>query len=129
MNDQPTCGQGLAEHSALPALMGAVTDAVAEILELHLASIDPRDDASRPEHEAYARLSRGHRDAAATLRDIADRMSASRDLPIANHDMQALTDSRNAEAFERFVKLERDLSELLERRLVADEQLLAEMRA
>ena len=128
MDDQPTCGKGLAAHSALPALMGELTGAVAEILELHLVSLDPKDSPSRPEHEAYTRLVREHRDAAERLRAIGGSMAGHRDLPMANHHMQALTDPRNVGAFERFVTLERELRELLEARLATDEEMLAGMR-
>ena len=35
MADQPTCGQGLAEHSSLPAKLGQRTASVVELLEVH----------------------------------------------------------------------------------------------
>ena len=129
MDEQPSCGKGLADHSALPALMADVTDAVAEILELHLQSLDPEDAGARPEFDAYVRVAREHRDAAERLRQIGEHMTGYRDLPMGEHDMDVLMHPRNAEAFERFVALERELNALLEKRLAADEEMLASMRA
>jgi hypothetical protein len=37
--NQPTCGQGLAEHSALPAKLGELTAAVAANLEQELLAL------------------------------------------------------------------------------------------
>jgi hypothetical protein len=41
MEDQRTCGKGLAEHSALPAKLGELTAAMAENLEIHMRSFSP----------------------------------------------------------------------------------------
>ena len=40
--DEPTCGKGLAEHSALPAKIGAVIGAIGEVLEFHMTALDLR---------------------------------------------------------------------------------------
>ena len=44
MKEQQTCGKGLAENSALPAKLGELTDALAEILEAHREALDPTDE-------------------------------------------------------------------------------------
>jgi hypothetical protein len=41
----PTCGQGLAHHSHLPATLADLLSAVAQNLEIHLAAIDSQDEA------------------------------------------------------------------------------------
>jgi len=41
MANPRTCGQGLAEHSPLPAKLGELTATVAEILERHMKGDEP----------------------------------------------------------------------------------------
>ncbi|MGH8310602.1 MAG: hypothetical protein ACRETX_12525, partial [Steroidobacteraceae bacterium] len=65
MDEQRTCGQGLAEHAALPAKLAELTDAVAETLERHQEALDLSDESSRREHAAYVELAQQHRSTAA----------------------------------------------------------------
>jgi hypothetical protein len=127
-NDIPTCGKGLAEHSAIPAKLGELTDAVAANLELHMLALDLNDETSRREHDAYASLAKEHRATAARLRATASEMAGYRGLPMGRHDEQAMSDPRFGEAFGRFVQCERELLALLQRRLEQDEGMLAMMR-
>src|SRR6202165_1864489 len=53
MSEQPTCGKGLAEHSAFPARFGDLLAAMAENLEVHLSTLDPTDEATEAERHAY----------------------------------------------------------------------------
>ena len=68
MQDQPSCGRGLAEHSTLPTKMGELIASVAENLEAHMKALDLNDENSRKEHDAYLELSQKHRQIAARLR-------------------------------------------------------------
>lgn len=129
MEEEPTCGKGLAEHSALPAKLGELTAAVAGILETHMEALDLADENSRKEHEAYRELAKEHRETAAQLRATAARMAGYRDLPMGRHDMSVMTSPKPREAFERFVQHEQELLELLQRRLEPDRQMLGEMGA
>ena len=53
-----------------------------------------------------------------------DRVAAYRDLPMARHDMQVMADpAGQIEAFRRFVALERELLELLGRKLEQDQAM------
>ena len=54
-------------------------------------------------------------------------MAAPRDLPMGRHDAKAMSSPAVAEAFERFVEVERELVGLLEERVWEDAKLLAEM--
>jgi hypothetical protein len=101
MDDQPTCGKGLAEHSALPAKVAELEDALAENLETHQKTI------------------------AAQLRETARHMAGYRDLPMGRHDERAFADPTLFEAFERFVKVEEELLALLQAAVERDRQLLA----
>ena len=62
MDQQPTCGQGLAEHAVLPEKFADLIGAVAENLEIHLSALDPSVKRSRPEFDAYVALATEHRE-------------------------------------------------------------------
>jgi hypothetical protein len=128
MEDQRTCGKGLAEHSALPAKMGELTASVAENLELHMKALDLNDDHSKEEHHAYLELAEEHRKIAAQLDATAARMARYRDLPMGNHDQKAMTAPKVLATFERFVNLEQELLALLQKRLDQDRKMLTEIR-
>jgi hypothetical protein len=125
MDDQPTCGKGLAEHSALPAKLADLEDALAENLELHQKTLDLRDDNSRAELEAYARLAKAHRAIASQLRATAAEMAGYRDLPMGAHDEKALGDPKLLDAFATFVTREQELLALLQHAIERDQQMLA----
>lgn len=128
MADRPTCGQGLAEHSSLPATLGELTTSVAGILEVHLRALDLGDEAARREHGVYLRLAEQHRQTAGELAATGRDMAGQRDLPMGAHDPTVMSSPEAVDAFERFVQAERELLALLQERLRQDEQLLAGMR-
>jgi len=127
MEKQQTCGQGLAENSALPAKLGEMLGSVAEILETHRAALNVRDANARREDEAYRELAEAHRKIAGELREAAKRMADYRNLPMGKHDPALLSAPKAVRAFESFVTLEGQLSALLQRRLTADRAMLDEM--
>jgi hypothetical protein len=127
MDEQPTCGQGVAAHSLLPAGLAEVTDAVAADLEVHTKALDLDDQAARQEHAVYLRLAGAHRQAAAQLRAIAEDMAAQRELPMGTHDEQVLASPEIVEAFQRFVAAKQELLALLQQLLEQDRRMLAEM--
>jgi hypothetical protein len=127
MDDRPTCGKGLAEHSALPAQLSRLTAAVADVLENHMMALDLRDERSRQEHDAYRELVKGHRTVADQLRATAHRMAGYRDLPMGRHDPVAMADPQSRAVFERVVKLEEELLHFLETRLDRDRATLVAM--
>ncbi len=127
MKDQPTCGKGLAAHSRLPAKLGELTAAVAQVLEVHMKALDLGDSNARTEHEAYLKLAREHRAAAGQLQALAIEMAGYRDLPMGRHNPQAMSGPEPAEAFDRFVRVEEELLELLQSRLEQDRGMLLQM--
>jgi hypothetical protein len=129
MNDQQTCGKGLAEHARLPAKLAELIGAMAEILELHQKTLDRTDDHAREELDAYVSLAKKHRTLAAELRATAEEMAGYRDLPMARHDRKAMTDPKLAESFARFTKAEGELLDQLQTAVGRDRAMLAEMRA
>lgn len=128
MPDQPTCGKGLAEHSALPAKLGELVDALAENLELHQNTLVLTDEHARAEYRAYVRLATQHRSIAAQLRAAAEEMAGYRDLPMGAHDERAFADPRIADAFATFVRREEELLALLQHALERDRAMLGGMR-
>jgi hypothetical protein len=127
MENQPTCGKGLAEHSVLPAKMGELTASVAENLELHMTALDVSDENSKRERDAYLELVKEHRKLASQLRATAERMADYRDLPMGRHDFGAMSAPRFREAFERFVTLEQELLALLQKKVEQDRKMLIQM--
>jgi hypothetical protein len=123
-DDQPTCGKGLAAHAPLPATLGELTAAVADVLAGHMPSLDLADENARAEHEAYAALVREHRAAAEQLRATAARMAGCRDLPMGRHDVAVLSTPDAMAPFARFVRLEEELVALLQARLAQDRAML-----
>lgn len=127
MDDQPTCGKGLAQHSSLPAKLGELMAATAEVLEVHMRALDLSDENSRREHEAYTELARAHRRIAVDLAATAARMAGYRDLPMGAHDMQTMMSDPPRVAFARLVREEESLLSLLQARLEQDRAMLAQM--
>jgi hypothetical protein len=129
MTDGPTCGQGLAEHSSVPAKLGELTASLAENLELHMETLDLSDENAKTEHAAYVKLANEHRDIAAQLQATSEEMAGYRDLPMGRHDQQALSSPRLVEAFARFVTVEQELLALLRTRVQQDQQMLDDISA
>jgi hypothetical protein len=59
MENQRTCGQGLAENSALPAKLGEMIGALTGNLEAHMKALDRKDKNARKEHDAYREVREG----------------------------------------------------------------------
>lgn len=125
MSEQSTCGHGLAEHSVLHASLARLLAAIGRNLELHLSTLDPSDDLSKPEYNAYTELVAQHRDLETRLQTTADYMASCRDLPMANHNPQVLGSAPVMQAFEDLLAEEEQLVELLQGWLVTDRALLA----
>jgi hypothetical protein len=129
MSDQQTCGKGLAHHSALPRLFGAVAAAMADVLEHHRTSLDLGDPQSRPELDAYTTLTNEFRDLAAALETTAERMAGYRDLPMAPHDEAALSSGDAVAKFAGLVRAERELLQLLQGYTRQNDAMLDSMRS
>jgi uncharacterized protein YndB with AHSA1/START domain len=123
----PTCGNGLAENSALPARFSELILAMAENLELHTKTLDLSDYNARLENEAYKKLVKTQRDIAERLMTLAGEMYSYYDLPIAKHDEKKLSDPKLAEAFKNFALLEREVISMLNKRIKKEEKILAEI--
>jgi hypothetical protein len=128
IDEQPTCGKGLAEHSALPAKLGELTDAMAGILEHHQTALDVTDENARKEHRAYVKLEMEFRSIASQLEATAEHMAGYRDLPMGRHDERAMASPKALDAFATFVRVEQELLALLQKAVERDQKMLAEMQ-
>ena len=127
MDEPQTCGQGLAERSALPAQLAEVVEAMADNLHVHMQALELDDEPAREEHAVYLRLVEEQRQAAGRLRAVAGEMAAAGDLPMGRHDEQTMRSPEVGHAFRRFIESRRELQALLERMAEEDRQLLAQM--
>lgn len=128
MEDQPTCGKGLASQSSLPAMLGDLIAAMADVLKIHQQALDLTDEDARPEHEAYGTLVVELRRAADQLATIARQMIGYRDLPMGRHDEEKMGSREAVAAFEQFVKTERALLALLTETVGEHGAMLQQMR-
>jgi hypothetical protein len=123
--DRPTCGEGLAANSILPAKLAELMSARAEVLKVHTRALDLTDAAAQKDLDAYTTLERTHRDVASELADLGEEMAGYRNLPMGRHDTTVMADPKGqTEAFRRFVAVERDLLALLQTKLEGEEELL-----
>jgi oligoribonuclease (3'-5' exoribonuclease) len=123
-NEPRTCGKGLAERSAFPARLSALSAAMVDVLEQHQQTLDLSDDNAREEHTAYQLLASDYRNITTQLRTTADRMAAYRDLPMARHHAHATIAPEIRRALTTLVQRERDLAALLKTWIEQDEAML-----
>ena len=125
MEEPRTCGTGLAERSALPARLGALAAAMADVLETHQQTLDLTDDNATLERTAYQLLANDYRTLASRLRETAALMAGYRDLPRARHHAHAMLAPEVRGAIANLVERERDVSALLESWIDEDQAMLA----
>lgn len=125
--DEWTCGKGLAAGAVLPQRLGAVAAAMAEMLRVHTEALDPEDDAAKLEHEAYRSVSQQLGQVASQLDALAREMVAYEDLPMAEHDMEAMNRPIMHESFAAFVERKQELLTLLQETAESDREMLAQM--
>jgi hypothetical protein len=128
VEEQPSCGSGLAQNSVVPAALAAVTVSLAENLEVHTRALEPGDAAAAQEQGVYERVARSLRSAATDLQAAAAEMASAVDLPMGAHDMAAITTTDVLAAFESYVAAEDNLRRLLEGRREENELMLTAIR-
>lgn len=127
MDEQPTCGKGIAERSRLTAMLGELVASTARVLEVHMKALDVSDPNSKLEFDAYRDIATAHRRIAADLAGTAERMAGYRTLPMGRHDMAAMMSPAPRHAFAGFVKLEEELATFLTKNLAQDHAMLEQM--
>jgi hypothetical protein len=129
VEEQPTCGRGLAHNMAVPAALAAAAGSLAQNLELHTRALDPGDAMAAQEKTVYERVARNLRSAAADLQSAAAQMAAAADLPMGAHDLAAITTPDVLAAFQGYVEAENELRRLLEVRDQDNQQMLSAIQA
>ena len=127
MRQNLTCGKGLAHNALLPAKLGELTAAMAEILEIHMKALDLKDPAAKKEHEAYQKLAVAHREIAMQLVSTANQMNDYQDLPMGTHSKRAMSDPKVVLSFQKLMKVEQELDALLQKRKQENQKILATM--
>jgi hypothetical protein len=128
MEQQRTCGKGLAEHSTLPAKLAELIASTAKNLELHMETLDLTDPNSRREYEAYQKLVKEHQDISTRLKKTAREMEGYRELPMGKHNQKKLSDPVVIDAFKRYTNLEQELLTILNKQITEDKEMIAEVR-
>ncbi len=126
VDEEATCGIGLAQHAAIPLHLGAMFAGLAETLELHRTMLVLDDANAQKEDEVYRVLATDWKEIAALVQKAAARMAAQRDLPMGTHDVAAWGDA-HLRAFMAFVKAQTRTLALLRVAAARDEQMLAGM--
>lgn len=129
MANEPTCGEGLAEHAAVPQVVAELLRAVSDNLVAHLTMLAGDDDETQREAQVYERLSERHREAAATLDALATEMADQVDLPMGEHDFEAMSLGDMRVALERLIAAESILIGHLERQLDEHRSMIEAMDA
>jgi hypothetical protein len=127
MEEQPTCGQGLATHALLPQLIAELMNATAENLITHLPMLVAGDADTQHERSVYEHLSTRHREAAAMLDGIATEMKEQQDMRMGQHDVDAMSHEGVTKALESMVRAEAQLVAQLELQLVDHRAMVDEM--
>ena len=92
-----------------------------------MRALDPTDDASKRELDAYREIATTHRRIAIELADTARRMEGYRNLPMGRHDMAQMMSPAPRHAFAGYLSHEQALLTLLEARLAEDRAMLEAM--
>jgi hypothetical protein len=56
VEEQPTCGRGLAQNTVVPAALAAAAAGLAQNLEVHVRALDPGDAATAQKQGVYERV-------------------------------------------------------------------------
>lgn len=124
MTSEPTCGEGLAQHAALPKLVGALLDSMADNLVAHLGSLVADDQDTQHEKRVYEGLAARHREVSGMLNAIGDEMAGCREMPMGAHDLDALSRPPVTEAMTRMIRAETDLVAFVEQQLTHHRAML-----
>jgi hypothetical protein len=129
MAEEPTCGQGLAQHAQLPLLVGELMGAVADNLGAHLPGLVASDENTQHEKRVYEFLVTRHREAAAMLYAIGAEMAGHRDMPMGDHDLQALSSGEVVDALEGMIRVESRLIARVQQQLTEHRAILDAIRS
>ena len=99
-------------------------DAVADNLVTHLPMLVAGDEDTRHERRTYEHLSRRHHEAAAMLQALATEMAEVRDMPMGQHDFEAMSHDDMAKALAGLIRAEEQLVTQLQAQLAEHRSML-----
>lgn len=129
MPEEPTCGQGLAQHAELPSLMGELMGSVADNLSAHLAGLVSSDENSQHEKQVYVHLAARLREVGAMLHAIGTEMAGHQHMPMGEHDLQALSSAEALDALNRMTRVEAQLVARVQEQLTEHQAILDASRS
>ena len=109
----------------MPAKLSELVSAIADNLEAHMRALDLNDESSREEFEVYVKIAQQHREIEGQLRETAELMAGQRALPMGRHDPAAMADPSVIAAFQKLVRVETELVELMQRMLETHRSMIA----
>jgi hypothetical protein len=115
MEEQQTCGKGLAANAEVPAGLAELLVAMADVLEVHTRALDPADERAFREVQASRAVIVEQRKAASQLDAVAGLMRSERELPMAPHDPEAMRSPAAAQALDRYRAAAAELQRVLAR--------------
>jgi hypothetical protein len=129
MPEEPTCGQGLAQHGELPLILGELMGSVADNLSAHVPGLVSSDENTQYEKRVYEHLAARLRDAGAMLRAIGTEMAGHQDMPMGQHDLEALSSGEALDALKRVARVEAQLVARVQKQLAEHQAILDAMRS
>jgi hypothetical protein len=129
MPEERTCGHGLAQHAELPLLMGELMGSVADNLSAHLPGLVTSDENSQHEKHVYEHLAARLRQAEAMLHAIGTEMAGHQDMPMGEHDLQALSSGEAIDALNRMTRVEAQLGARVQEQLTEHQAILDGIRS
>ena len=129
MPEEPTCGQGLAQHAELPLLMGELMGSVADNLSAHVPGLVSSDENSQREKHVYEQLAARLREVGAMLHAIGTEMAGQQDMPMGEHDLQALSSGEAIDALKRMTRVEAQLFARVQEALTEHQAILDAIRS
>ena len=129
MPEDPTCGEGLAQHAELPLLTAELMGSVAENLNAHLPGLVSSDENSQHEKHVYENLAARLRKAEAMLHALGTEMAGHQDMPMGEHDLHALSSGDAIDALTRLSRVEEQLVARVQEQLTEHQAILDTIRS
>lgn len=128
VDEAATCGEGVAQHAAIPAKLALMFEGLAETFALHRNMLELEDEHARKEDEVYRDLAARWSQVARQVRETAELMLAQRTLPMGAHDESGWGPD-NLAAFAKFVRAQGQALALLRVAQEHDERMLRSMES
>ena len=120
-----SCGQMMEAKSALPAKMSEMLTSVADGLEMH-AKWASSTKPGKAEHDTLMKLSKDHRQMAASMKKTSEEMVKAKTLASVQHDMTKM-DPKMGEVMGKQIALEREMASMMMKDADESEKMMQAM--